>query len=194
MSEPNQGITSNSLSSDKIYIVDNSFHDDGVCIGEEWKDVPDWPYKASNFGRIRRWYSDLCLTGGTSGPDTHKYPNVILSDSPRKKTFLRHAIIALVFLGPTPKGMEIDHKDGNPFNCRVDNLEFKTPSQNILGAVARGHRGSNRWNAKLNDDVVRTMRLLYGQGWSIRQISDKFQTNFTTTYHVLMGHNWKHVA
>lgn len=188
--------SSDTLSSDKISNV--SYVETAQTIHiEEWRKIPDWPYEVSSFGNVRRieydGYGPL-LKGGTSGPKRYKYPNVILSDGQRKKTFLRHHLVALVFMGPTPAGMEIDHKDGDRFNYRLDNLEFKTPSANIMGAVERGHRGANRWNAKLTEDDVRHIRQAQQMGLSMKGIAEHFHIPYIQVYHVCKGNNWRHVA
>ena len=43
-----------------------------------------------------------------------------------------HQIITATFLGPTPKGKEILHINGNPKDNRVINLRFGTRTENIL--------------------------------------------------------------
>lgn len=41
-----------------------------------------------------------------------------------------HRIIWEIFNGPMPKGMEIDHKDGNKLNNNISNLRLATSGQN----------------------------------------------------------------
>ena len=47
-------------------------------------------------------------------------------------TFSVHRLVALAFLGRPPNEMawQVHHRDGNPSNNHVDNLEWVTPSQN----------------------------------------------------------------
>ena len=46
--------------------------------------------------------------------------------------FLVHRLVAHAFLGPPPsmEAWQVHHRDGNPSNNRVDNLEYVTPSRN----------------------------------------------------------------
>ena len=46
--------------------------------------------------------------------------------------FRVHRLVALAFLGPPPdeKAWQVHHRDGDPSNNHVDNLEWVTPSQN----------------------------------------------------------------
>ena len=50
------------------------------------------------------------------------------------KLYPAHRIIWEMHYGPIPEGMHIDHRDGNPWNNRLENLRLATPSQNIMNA------------------------------------------------------------
>lgn len=41
-----------------------------------------------------------------------------------------HKLMALTWLGPRPKGMEIDHLNGNKLDWSLDNLQYVTPAEN----------------------------------------------------------------
>ena len=58
-----------------------------------------------------------------------------------------HGLVARAFLGPkpSPKHTQINHKDGDRGNNSVANLEYVTPSENML------HRYSNGKSASRND-------------------------------------------
>jgi hypothetical protein len=49
-----------------------------------------------------------------------------------------HTLVALTFLGPRPKGFDIDHVNGNPIDNRVCNLEYVTHQENQKRAYAMG--------------------------------------------------------
>lgn len=51
---------------------------------------------------------------------------LILVPKPSKgrKNFKAHELVMLAFVGPTPKGKVIVHKNGNTFDDRLENLEF----------------------------------------------------------------------
>lgn len=63
----------------------------------------------------------------------HPKPNVH-SNYPRMCNFIGapycHILVAIAWIGPRPKGCELDHKDGNIRNCAVSNLEYVTPEEN----------------------------------------------------------------
>jgi len=186
--------------SDKIYSVCNS-HQTHDPHKEIWGDVSGWPYQASTFGRIRRtpgtkanWKNVSALRPQKIGRPGKQYLGVLLSVGARKKTFYVHALVAATFLGPTPAGMEIDHKDGNKLNPALSNLCFKTPSKNIIDSVERGHRGESRWNARLTPNAVTEILLLHGDGYTVKELSNRFSVSQSTIYHVIRGDNWSHVT
>ena len=79
-----------------------------------------------------------------------------------------HRLVAECFL---PGQLEqVNHKDGDKRNNRVENLEWCTPSYNIRHAIAnklidpkknshlKGHKGESHPNSKLTDALVRAIR------------------------------------
>ncbi len=97
-------------------------------------------YYVSNEGRIHRdntnkWY-------GTSQPNGYMVVKVL------GKTFFIHKLVATAFLGVAPKEkMTVNHKDKNPQNNRIENLEWMTQSEQNLHGVGKyyklTHKDSN---------------------------------------------------
>ena len=53
------------------------------------------------------------------------------------RTFLVHRLVMASFYGqPQSAGMHVNHIDGNPGNNHLSNLEYATPSQNVLHGLA----------------------------------------------------------
>lgn len=50
-----------------------------------------------------------------------------------------HRLVARTFIGPCPPGLEVRHKDGDPTNNHVDNLEYGTRAQNMQDRVKHGN-------------------------------------------------------
>ena len=51
---------------------------------------------------------------------------------------LVHRLVAAAFIGPCPKGFEVDHVNGDPLDNRACNLEYVTHEENIKRAVELG--------------------------------------------------------
>lgn len=105
---------------------------------EIWKDIPGYEgiYQISNLGHLK-----------ILNPRRHSqgYQVVTLTnDENGTKPFLVHRLVAEAFL-PNPENLPyVNHKDENPQNNRVENLEWCTPqfnnswgTKNIRGAANR---------------------------------------------------------
>lgn len=49
-----------------------------------------------------------------------------------------HSLVADAFIGPRPDGEEIRHKNGQPSDCRANNLEYGTRSDNAEDSKRHG--------------------------------------------------------
>lgn len=107
---------------------------------EQWKECCDGWYEVSDQGRVRR--AKPC--GGTyvgrllKPRPARGYHDVCVSIKGKHYYHGIHRLVASVFLGPCPPGMEVNHKDGVKTNNRVDNLEYVTSTENNLHALRTG--------------------------------------------------------
>lgn len=72
--------------------------------------------------------------------------------------------------GPIPKGVQIDHIDGNSLNNRVENLRLATNAENSRnrklqpnnssGAAGVRKRSSGRWDARIGSSSHGTMKYI----------------------------------
>lgn len=110
---------------------------------EQWRNIDgyDGLYQVSNEGRVRS------LGNGNSNnskekilkPGTNKdgYQYVILYKNKEKKYYRVHRLVADTFI-PNPLNLPIiNHKDENPSNNRVDNLEWCNNKYNITYSKGR---------------------------------------------------------
>lgn len=121
---------------------------------EIWKDVVGYEgrYQISNQGRVkrlsyltlrrdgsRRLLKEKILKGkGTSLKRLHQ--RVSFWNNHSSVDFYIHRLVARAFI-PKVEGKDyINHKDGNPLNNNVDNLEWCTIAENNLHATRTGLR------------------------------------------------------
>jgi hypothetical protein len=60
------------------------------------------------------------------------------------KSYEIHRIVSRFYLGDLPKGLCVNHKDGNKLNNKPDNLEYITIAENIKHSIAMGMHICNR--------------------------------------------------
>lgn len=100
---------------------------------EEWKTIDEFPnYEVSSFGNIRNKETpDKIHSLNKSGP-RRSYYSAIFSINNKKVRRNIHRLVAKAFI-PNPNNLpEINHKDENGLNNRVDNLEWCDSSYNKL--------------------------------------------------------------
>ena len=118
---------------------------------EIWKDIPKYEgyYQISNKGQVRSVTRFVFRGESKNGVAINQrvdgrplsvnktkngYLTVVLNKDGHQKRMLVHRIVAMSFI-PNPLGLpEINHKDGNRTNDKVDNLEWCNRSGNILHA------------------------------------------------------------
>ncbi|CAK0788531.1 unnamed protein product [Prorocentrum cordatum] len=118
--------------------------------GEQWADAlhPDTGvlllgWEISSFGRVRS--SRGHVSWGTLSASG--YRSVGVSVEGHTKRLMVHRIVARSFLKPGPPlgNWVVNHKDGDPNNNRMDNLEYATHSENLLHSyMTNRRRRSNR--------------------------------------------------
>lgn len=59
------------------------------------------------------------------------YPAVALSKDGKSKAYSLHRLVAKAFIPNPMNYTEVNHKDENPLNCNVDNLEWCDHQYNI---------------------------------------------------------------
>lgn len=129
---------------------------------EIWKTiVRRKDYEISSLGRVRRCtpgkntYVGKILAGCLNREDGY----IAVSIGTGHPEYV-HVLVADAFLGPCPKGKEVNHKDGVKPNCKWDNLEYLTHKENKEHATAHGLVASGERNgrAKLTKEQVEDIR------------------------------------
>lgn len=116
---------------------------------EKWKDIPGFEgyYQVSNLGRIkgvaRQLPNGTHIKEKIREPQGATYLAVDLWRDNQSHSKLVHRLVAQAFL-PNPDNLpEVNHKDGNPRNNAVANLEWVSSQDNSLHRLANKPKGSS---------------------------------------------------
>lgn len=166
---------------------------------ETWTAIPEYEgiYEASSLGRVRRiahipnarkapyYLRPLCHPGG--------YIMVALHKDKKQRHRLIHRLVMAAFHGQSK--LEVNHKNGDKKDNRLENLEYVTPKQNGEHASRTGlmPRGERQAFAKLTEAAVREIRLQFESGINYRVIAERHKIHPMNIYLIVNRKTWKHV-
>ena len=136
---------------------------------EQWVDVAGYEglYRVSSLGYIQshhqgRWkrlHPFLSRSG---------YLRISFYLNGQETMYYVHRCVADTFLGPAPDNHQTNHLDGNKLNNAVGNLQWVTPTENLVHAERLGlmnhPRGEKHRSSKLTAKEVRAIRHAYTKG------------------------------
>ena len=171
-----------------------------------WKQLDGYDnYYISNNGRVRN-----DRTGRILKPRKNRggYFQVGLQKNGKRKHFLVHRLVAIVFIPNSENKSEVNHKNLIKADNRVENLEWCTPKENTGHAIKNGKRGGcfqknnklgsqpgskNSW-AKLTEKQVLEIRKLYATGnYYQKELGKKFGVCQQLIGHIVNNKLWKHL-
>ena len=107
-----------------------------------------------------------------------------------------HVIVLEAFVGVRPFGYVVNHRDGDPANNRLENLEWCTPSENNLHAVVHGLaaiQGEDHWAHKYTASQVRMVRALRREGMTLLAIATHCGMPIGSVHNIVSGRTWNHL-
>lgn len=156
-------------------------------------------------GRVQTRKGRLLAQGDlpSKTEDTLPYKVVTLYRHGKGLTQPVHRLVAIAFL-PNPENKpEVNHKDANPSNNRVDNLEWCTRQENSdhahqMGRIDYSNRdhakGVRNGNSKLTEDLVKEIKQrVLVSGESCLSVSKDYGVTYQTVCNIKTGRVWKHV-
>lgn len=155
--------------------------------GEIWKPIKGYEesYMVSNMGRIKSIFTSFTEKNGKIRP--HK-PRILKQHFSSTgylliglfgKTFKVHRLVGEAFIPRDSENYVINHKDFNPLNNRVDNLEWTTQRENVLHAIEH-HRNS----AYTYPDKKQIIEL-YKMGCTASEIAEQLGTTKSIVHNII---------
>lgn len=134
---------------------------------ELWVDIVGYEglYQISNFGNVKRLASWHCRKDRLLRFNVIRgYHIVKLSKLAVKTNFSVHRLVALHFLMQSSPDLVVNHKDSDPSNNNVSNLEWVSQKENVNHSLTNGFRigirGERNWNSKLTDAQMNTIQFM----------------------------------
>jgi len=116
------------------------------------------------------------------------------------KTRTTHRLVAAEYYRGIPDGSLVLHHCDNTICLRFNHLYFGTHADNMRDMVERGrgnhtpHMGEENGNAKLTDQAVRDIRVLFSRDGVTRQsLSKTYGVSHSVVARVITGKAWSHV-
>lgn len=102
------------------------------------RDIIDFPnYRISSEGKVRSVITGKVLKTFLCTSRSNHHPREKISLYKNGKSFkkLIHRLVAEAFIPNPEKKPQVNHKDGNPLNNNLSNLEWVTQKENVEHAV-----------------------------------------------------------
>lgn len=162
-----------------------------------WKDIANFKgrYSVSMRGEIYSKKNHLIMKQTTN---TGYLRLSLVSNDGRRRGKYVHRLVAETFI-PNPEGKsQVNHKDGNPLNNRVDNLEWVTPKENMIHASELGRfkdkrKGTKNPKSKFTNDDISEIRKMREQGHTLQYIADRFNCSISTVSMIYLYKTWTHI-
>lgn len=109
------------------------------------------------------------------------YFQIELTKNENVKKHLIHRLVLLTFNGESK--LDVNHKDGNKLNNRLDNLEYVTKSENTKHAYDNKlmtRKGTKHNNSKFSKKDLKKVKKLLSQGMLQKNIAKIFNVDSST--------------
>lgn len=165
---------------------------------ENWIHVRGYEnhYLVSDLGNIKslKYKTEKIIKQTVSKKDG--YCRVTLYGNKKRKTFLVHRLVASAFLINKENKKEVNHKDFDKTNNKLENLEWCTSSENSIHKYKYKNchmvTGENHHKSKLSKNDVYTICFLFKYtNIKFREIARMYNVSHISILHIKDGKNWK---
>jgi len=138
-------------------------------MNETWKPIPNFPgYEVSNLGNVRSLKRTSPHVMSPSKDNRGRRGLCLRRDGETHRRWIS-PLVLLAFVGPPPTGHFCQHKNGNPGDDRLENLEYAL------------------FENRLTEEAVVQIRLERKNGASGKELADKYGVEESTIYGVCLG-------
>ena len=162
----------------------------------EWIEGYEDDYQISNYGRAKSFKNGkekilrpLWTRNG--------YLKFSLCLDGEHHNFSAHVLVAKAFISNPDNLPEINHLDGDKFNCHVSNLEPSTRSKNNKHAFKNGlkkqKKGGDNPKAKLTNEEAAFCRKVYkphDKEFGLKALAERFGVNVRNMYNIITGKSY----
>lgn len=163
----------------------------------EWRDVKGYEglYQVSKTGLVRS--VDRITTGNRSrkikgkilrpGTNGFGYLVVALCKDGKARTKRVHRLVATAFIPCENENLYINHKDGNPQNNNVSNLEWCTQKENVQHAYDTGLNPSTGILTASQIEYIQSVYKPYSREFGTGGLSRKLGVHQSVVWNALHG-------
>lgn len=117
----------------------------------------------------------------------------------KPSTFRVHRLVAQAFIINPESKLEVNHKDRDKANNKLENLEWCTAKENTAHVRALGFKGYSFKNgevnpqSKLSEIEAKEILRLAALNLDLTSLSTMFKVHLDTIENIVKGRSWKHL-
>jgi hypothetical protein len=157
------------------------------------KEIPGYEglYSVTNNGKV---YSHISNKWLKPGLNSDGYPTVVLRKNKKPKTIGVHRLVAVAFIENPENKPYVNHIDGNKTNNYVYNLEWVTPSENVIHAYTIGLENRDSLRKLLPKQIADIHKLYKSKKYTYRKLAQLFQVSCSRISDILNDKAYKEIT